>query len=503
MPGSTVAEPLVAPAYFWVPPHTTTAGGEVADLARQSGMPIDAEQQLVLDALFAERADGSPVALESCVICARQNLKTHVLRAAALADLVLFSRPLNFWTSHRDFAVGEAFREFEGLFTDWDHLRRRVKRVVKEDTNEAIELLSGARLLFKLRTPGAGRSLSGDTITLDEGFALNASMIGDLYPTLATKPHAQVRIGSSAGKVTSEVLRSLRDRGRGGGDMRLTYVEYGDVEPPSCELPDCDHRVGRPSCSLDDVRRWERANPALYRRIPLEMMQSFRNSMPVEEFAREELSWWDDPPTEKQDVHFPTAMWPALADESSKLAGTPMFVLDVAPDGLHSVLAAAGARPDGLRHVEVLRYEPDTAWVGRDLRDICRRAGVTKLLLDVRGPAGALVAEVERMGLEVEPVTVVQMAQACGALAGLVRQRALRHLGQWEVDEALAAAATKDTGDGAWLWVRKTSTGDISPLIAVTVAAWAAGGRTTSPPSFHDWSSIEELARVGVDDDDG
>ena len=42
-------------------------------------------------------------------------------------------------------------------------------------------------------------------------------------------------------------------------------------------------------------------------------------------------------------------------------------------------------------------------------------------------------------------------------------------------DTALAGATVRDTGDGGKLWARRDTTVDISPLVAVTLAAWAHG----------------------------
>jgi hypothetical protein len=68
-------------------------------------------------------------------------------------------------------------------------------------------------------------------------------------------------------------------------------------------------------------------------------------------------------------------------------------------------------------------------------------------------------------------VNASEMARACGALYDAVMDtKSLRHLGQPDLDAALAGARKRDLGD-AWAWHRKDSTVDISPLVAVTLAA--------------------------------
>jgi hypothetical protein len=303
----------VAPAFCWVPPHETSAGSEVADFAETAGMPIDGEQRLALNAMFAEHEDGANVAFEYALIAARQNIETHTLRAATIADLFLFRQPLSIWTAHRMTATLEAFTALKATIDDHDHLRRRVKRISDTNGEEEIELLGGPRLKFMARSKGAGRSLTANRLTLDEAYDLDPSDMGSLMPTMAAVVDAQLRYGSSAGHTSSAVLRAVRDRGRRGADPSLTYLEWGDSQPPSCVEPDCDHTYGTEGCCLDDKRRWQRANPAAGRRISWERLEAMRRGMPPDEFAREVCGWWDDP-IDALEVVFDMDLWSTLFD---------------------------------------------------------------------------------------------------------------------------------------------------------------------------------------------
>lgn len=431
-------------------------------------MPIDPEQRLVLDAMGAEHADGTPAAFEFGLIACRQNLKTYCLRAGALADLFHFRKPLSLWTVHRGFALAEAFREFKTTIDSYDHLRRRVRKIVEENGEEAIETTSGARLLFKLRTPGSGRSLAGDTVTLDEGYALTPEMIGDLYPTLATRPAAQVRIGSSAGHASSLVLRGIRDRGRAGGDPALGYVEWADVERPSCATVGCEHEFGTPGCCLDDPERWRRANPAMDRRIPRERIATFRRSMPAAEFAREEMGWWDDPVEDLDEPPITAESWSRLADSKSVIASGIACAVDVSPDRSMSAVAFSGMRADRLRHVELAAHGRGTSWAV-DWLTARHRRWEMPVRLNPSGPAGALIADLERAGVPPELVPDREYRQACGALLDAVEAGTFRHRGQPELDEAVAAGRKRSVGE-AFAWNRKDITADITPLVAATIA---------------------------------
>ena len=52
----------------------------------------------------------------------------------------------------------------------------------------------------------------------------------------------------------------------------------------------------------------------------------------------------------------------------------------------------------------------------------------------------------------------------------------LKHLGSPDLWNAIRAAGTRPLGD-RWLWSRKKSSADISPLVAATLALWAAIGQ--------------------------
>jgi hypothetical protein len=52
----------------------------------------------------------------------------------------------------------------------------------------------------------------------------------------------------------------------------------------------------------------------------------------------------------------------------------------------------------------------------------------------------------------------------------------MRHLGQPVLDLAVAGATRRELGD-RWLWNQETASVDISPLVAVTLAAWGHATR--------------------------
>src|ERR1035441_2792150 len=158
---------LVEPAHLSRPESFKTYGPEVSDLAESVGFPPDAQQRLAQDVIFGRRADGQSSAFEIAIIAARQQLKTGAFKIAALGWLYLFDEPLVVWSAHEFTTASEAFRDIEELITGSDFLRAEVKAITHGTGKEGIELLSGARLIFKTRTKGGGRGLAGRKVILD------------------------------------------------------------------------------------------------------------------------------------------------------------------------------------------------------------------------------------------------------------------------------------------------------------------------------------------------
>jgi hypothetical protein len=208
---------LVEPAFRTGPEVFKTDGGDVAELCEMVGYAPDVEQRLLLDLAFAWTPEGKSAAFEMAVVCPRQNLKTGFFKQCALGWLFLTDERLVVWSAHEFPTAQEAFRDISELIDGSDMLTRRVKRIYNGNGDERVELMSGARLLFKARTKTGGRGLSGDKVILDEAFALQPGHMGALLPTLTVRPDPQVFYGSSAGLSSSDVLRKVRDRGRRGG----------------------------------------------------------------------------------------------------------------------------------------------------------------------------------------------------------------------------------------------------------------------------------------------
>src|SRR5215831_7480441 len=304
-----LAEPLTGrqePVYCTVPPYVSTSGDEVADLMALTGTTLDPWQRQVLRDGLGETADGRWAAFEVAMILARQNGKNIVFEARELGGLFLLGEKLILHTAHQYKTAQEAFRRISEIVTNYDWFRRKVKRIVRTNGEEAIELNTGARLRFIARSKASGRGFSGNCVILDEAYELGDDEMSALLPTLSAQPNPQLWYGSSAGMPTSVQLARVWRRIRravasGEPDASLAGFEWAaDLCTVFCR-PDCANHD-----RLDDPAVWAKTNPALclHHSNGTELTPGFiaheMATMDAAAFARERLSVGDYPADEAE-----------------------------------------------------------------------------------------------------------------------------------------------------------------------------------------------------------
>lgn len=456
--------PVAAPLHRMVPSgRVSSAATEAVELAASAGLVLDDWQVEVLDAALSERADGKWAAREVALICPRQNGKGAILEAVELAGLYLFDEKLILHSAHEFKTATESFLRVWHLIETTPDLERLVYRKLQNNNDMSIELTTGQRLRFVARTGGSGRGFSGDRIILDEAFNLPDRALAALMPTLSARPNPQVWYTSSAPLPTadSDVLRRLCKRGREQA-ARFCYFEY----------------AAKPDRLPSDRDGWYEGNPALGIEredgsgIGEEDIEAELATMSLEDFTRERLGHWSELGT---GTVLTAELWSACLNADYEPQGVIRYALDVSPDGRSAAVAAS----DGIV-VEIVKADRGLGWVVpacvaklEELAD--------GLLIDPAGPAGALVQDLRAANVPVQELTVRDGVQACGEFLAAVTARTVCHVGQPELDVAVANADRRDIGDGGWMWSRKRSNIDISPLVAATFAFWAARARIGDP----------------------
>jgi phage terminase large subunit-like protein len=341
--------------------------------------------------------------------------------------------------------------------------------------SEAIRWQNGSRWGIESTTEKAGHGSTLDVGDIDEAFAqVDARAEQAMKPAMVTRPQAQLWVISTAGTDSSVYLKGKVDSGRpyaeAGLDKGVAYFEWSAEEDADPENP----------------ATWWSCIPALGYTVTEEIIRADFLSMDLGEFCRAYLNWWV--PKSYGDQAIPADQWTSIADPESRIAGdSVVFSIDVAPDSAWASIAVAGHRVDGLPHAELVDHREGDGWVVARLVELRQRWGRRPVVLDPAGPAGALLPDLRAAGF-VEHTTdrpdgvlhvasARDMAQACGALKSMTKEQTWRHPGQQQLADALKGAATRRLLD-AWAWRRTSSTGDISPLVAVTLALW---GKATVP----------------------
>lgn len=376
------------------------------------------------------------------------------LQGAVLYDLFEIGDGLIVWSAHLYRTAVEAFNDLKNLIDGCDELRRDVKSISTAKGDEAVELLSGARLEFAARSRRSGRGLSGDKVILDEAFELNPGQIGALVPIMSARPNPQLRYASSAGMLTSDVLRAVRDRGRKPGEKRLAYLEWCCPEQP-CASDSCAHVLGSDGCALDDVELLAQGNPALGRRLSLEFITDVeRRSLTPVEYGRERLGWWEDPPSGGGALD--VEKWASLTAQPTPLS-SPAFGADLDEAGT-GWFAVAWSRPEGV-HVQLAGRSTASKLTERAAELTSKHGG----RVFAGGPALKLLDNAE-------PVSAAEFAAGCRRVADLLDSGGLRHSDEPELNASIAAVRWRSSSsDGSQSWQLK-DTPTVGPLAAATRA---------------------------------
>lgn len=440
---------------------------EVVDLCAAYGTALDPWQVDALEAGCGVRADGTWAAKTVGQNVARQNGKSVILVARALAGALLFGEKVIICSAHEQKTSRVLFLNLLAYFENFDGLRRRVKSVGRALGREEIWLRDGTHIFFPARTRSTLRGWSIDCYLADEAQLITDQQWESAKPALSARPNAQVWLLGTAPQLSTdaEVFGRLRAAAHAGTDSSLAWVEYG----------------AEPGCDLDDREQWRAANPG---RVEAEAIEAERRELSPEGFARERLNIW---PTDRTEAVIDPAAWSALAGPGPA-DGTPPSALavDASPDRVLSI-AAAWLTDNGV-HVELVAsdYVADPL---QALEWVVERAGRRiPVVVDGASPAASMVPHLQAQKVKVTTTTAQDMGRACGGMLDDIAVGRVSHAGQKPLDLAVAGARRRPIGDaGAFGWDRRDGTVVVAPLVAVTLARHGAvtvGRRRTGRATF-------------------
>ena len=428
-------------------------------------MPLDEWQENVFEAAMGERSDGRWAARLVGLSTPRQNGKSQLIVARALAGALLFDEKTIICSAHQTDTAREVFQRLLDAIDVNPGISRRVESVMKAINREYIRFKGGSTIRIKARSVAGSRGFSADCLLLDEAQILGSAAWSSILPTMSARENPQAWLLGTppTPQDDGEVFARLRQRGIEGKDARLAYLEW------SADQDD----------DMDSTAIWAKANPAFGTRISAEAIEAERSAMNDEQFAMERLGMWA---VSRSHAIIPAQSWADREDFDSSAKRSLSLGVEVGPDLAWASVALAGQRPDGEWHFE-LDDDQHTrgrgvAWLVPHLQYLTvNNPSIRSVVVDVAGPVAALLEQ--RAGrwffkgttLQVTPVKVAELGAGCANVLDGVVTGWLHHIGQPQFTAAALAAGKRPLGDtGMWVWSRKMAESDITPIQAGTLA---------------------------------
>lgn len=425
--------------------------------SRQCGLFFDPWQRELNRCILAKDADGVYAADMVVMSIPRQVGKTWDVGALVFADSIIHPGMTTVWTAHRFKVARETFDALKSVAQS-PALAAHIDtdEITTAAGNECIRFRNGSRIVFAARERGAIRGFTKVArLILDEAQILTEAALSDLVPTMNQADNPQAILMGTPPKPSdpSEVFTRMRDEALSGDSDGVMYVEF----------------AAEKGSDPDDRGAWRAANPSYPYRTSDRAMMRLRKMLSPEDFLREALGIWDDMAGA---LAFGDGFWQACTRDRPADLQVESLALAVSIDLTHAAVAAAG-RDGDVMHVRPLQHGPGTGWVVDRLVELQERHDVS-VAVDGRGPAAMLIPMLERAGVRLKVATTNDVLDACAGLFDLVRDGRVGHEEFPELEAAVAGAVKRTVGD-RWAWGRRKSTTDISPLEAVTLAAWGVG----------------------------
>ncbi len=334
-----------------------------------------------------------------------------------------------------------------------------ITKILQGIGNEAVVFGNGSRLVLMGSSDDSGHGSTVDLGIVDELFAdHDQRRFQALRPAMNTREYGQILVSSTMGTDESVPLNQLVARGRAAVEAgQRSGIAYFEWSADPAEDP-------------DDPETWYGCMPALgFTQTEGVVAGERASGMPDGEFRRAFLNQQ----TKSDDRVIPAADWDAVCDLNVVPGDGLSFGLDVNPErSAGSIVACSG----GSTPVAELTFNKSgTDWIVPTAAALSAKWARPEFLVDVTGPAAALVPELEQVDVRVRKVPAREMVDACGAFYDRVMSGRIRLRRNLAFDAAAAGASKRVSGD-AWAWARKHTSVDVTPLVAVTLAAWAAAG---------------------------
>lgn len=408
---------------------------DAIDLLSEAGYELMDWQKYLLEAWMGFKSDGRWAAKTCANQTPRQNGKTLVICARALAEMLFYGGTV-LYTSQLQKTSTETFREMSDLLGKTKLRKYLAPNGIKTALGrEEIVLKSGARMKFIARTRNGGDGQHGSLLIFDEAQALDPqSQESFKYAISAcrTKRRGQTIYNGTPPKDGDYGLlfEGIRNRAMEGVSKVTVWTEWSAGYGGRC--PD-----------VNDRELWERVNPSWNILIMEEDTESeLEDTHDKEKFAHQRLGWWTGQRAAQTLIG--EEEWHSLESDAPDYWDKLAYGVKLSPDGL--VVALSVAVMDGARcHVEFIRQEPlsiGIGWLVSWLMEPRRVEQMAVVAIDGKSGADDLARRLVSAGMSRNAVIVSSPEFAANSAAMMVNSIAdgiVTH----HRDEHLDASATK------------------------------------------------------------
>lgn len=451
-------------------PDRPTYGAAVDAKAAELGAPLFPHQRMIADVAGEyDPATGRPTYPTVVIVMPRRAGKTFLVLAALLERLWRGPEVRGFYTAQTGDDGGKVVRDEWAPIIDNappgpGGVRPRDVigfRYGRGDVGFYLTVAGKRYSRVEVFTPNANalHGRDADLVVVDEVWAFDelkgADIDAGIGPARWARPTSQLWYVSAGGHEGSGWLHRKMDLGRAGTEG-IAYFEWSADGQAAGYDP-------------YDEALWVATHPGIGHTVNLDTVRADALTMPRRDFERAMLCVWDRAAGTSL-----LAGWETLLHRRAKPAGPLTLAYDVNPERDAGAIAIAGDRT-----VEIVAHEPGTAWIEARVAELVARHDIANVYRDPSGPAGSTRLD----GFTVTDVTVAQVAEACAALVDAIAGRELRIRPHPALAKAFAAANVVNRGDGRFIWARRTTAADLSPLYAATLAAW--GDQTSVPGAIY------------------
>jgi phage terminase large subunit-like protein len=426
------------------------------------GVEFDEWQRGAGRLILAKRADGT---LAVTVGGAHMSLPRQVGKTYLLAGLIFglcVNTPglLVIWTAQHLKTSGETFLAMQA-FADRAKVKPFIDQVFVGSGDEEIRFTNGSRILFGARERGFGRGIPGvDILVMDEAQILSDKALENMVATLNTSSVGlQLYIGTppkpddiEAGR--SEYFLRTRLEALSGDAEDLVWIECGADD-------NADPR---------DRKQWAKANASYPHRTPETSILRLAKKLTADGFLREGLGIW--PSDDEVDV-ISVRRWSTapVLDRNAEPPRRTALVIAASPNRGKACIGVAGEY-DG--RTLVMAHSLPMSQVAAKVAELKAAQDLVEVALAGAPPKG-LKPQLVELGVEFEQLSNTEMGAACAAFQEAVKDGTVVHVGQPELDSAVAKAHTRMVGQSEQ-WAE-----DVEPALVACSGAFYRWGLQEAP----------------------